>query len=397
MYRSKTSAAITTTVHREMSPRTATTIPSRTAIQSARRKRRSRNQRLAREECASITGCSRNTTSNVPRRYREPCSPLPCDPTFRPGRGVAMVKQAVHRRARPGHVRAEGAEGAELLGKRRRGDVVRRQRGKVAWTADRMQRVDERRAAFLEAVRAVALVESPVDVRRRALRRAARKDEQDPVVLGKLDRLELRAGTRAELRAVAKEEGHVGTEPRSELVESACGHRLAEELVAQAQRRGGVGAAAAETRGDRYALRDPGGELDVAVRGQFSQGACHERVAGEAGDLRALGNTHLDAIRERDALIHGRDLVHAVRTPRADDEREVEFRRRDASLHGSARASVTNSGGGSSSARVAGGRPTVSRARTASARAASPLSSTEFASVLRRCANDASTTRLTRA
>src|SRR2546428_13795812 len=116
-----------------------------------------------------------------PGGYGEPCWPVPCDPTSGRGRGVAMVKQAVHRRARHGHVRAEGAEGAELLGKRRRGDVVRRQRGKVAWTADRMQRVDERRAAFLEAVRAVALVESPVDVRRRALRRAARKDEQDPV------------------------------------------------------------------------------------------------------------------------------------------------------------------------------------------------------------------------
>src|SRR5207237_3622491 len=113
---------------------------------------------------------------------------------------------AVRRRARAGDVGAEGAERAELVRERRGGEIVRRQGGEVARAADGFERVDKRRAATLEVVRRPSLVELRVDVRRRALHHVARKDEQDPVVLRQVERLELAAVPGAEVGTVAEQE-----------------------------------------------------------------------------------------------------------------------------------------------------------------------------------------------
>src|SRR5205823_7349655 len=136
-------------------------------------------------------------------------------------------------------------------------------------------------------------------------------------------------------------------------------------------------------------LGDPRRELDVSVRRQLVERPADEGVARETRYLVALRRTDLDVVGQRYPLVHGRNLVLSVGTARADDQREVDLRRGGGASHGSAAASATKSGGASSSARVAGARPIVSRARTASSRAARPASSSEFASVLRRCANAA--------
>src|SRR5439155_123631 len=168
----------------------------------------------------------------------------------------AVEEESVERGAGTADVGAEGAEPAKLLGERRRREVVRRQRGEVARAADGGQRVEQPPTPLLVAERPLALVERAVDVGGRLLRSVAREQQDDPVVLRQIERLELGAVAGSELRSVAEEERNVGTEARGDALELRRGERLVECLVREAERRRRVGAAAAETGGDRDALLD---------------------------------------------------------------------------------------------------------------------------------------------
>ena len=68
-------------------------------------------------------------------------------------------EEAVDGRAGAGHVGAERAERAQLVGERRRGEIVRRERGEVAGRRERALGAG-RAPALVEARRAVALVEA---------------------------------------------------------------------------------------------------------------------------------------------------------------------------------------------------------------------------------------------
>ena len=71
-----------------------------------------------------------------------------------------------------------------------------------------------------------------------------------------------------------------------ELVQALGRQRLLQRLVREDERGGGVGAAAAEARGDGDPLLDlrRPARLDAGGAGEQLEGATHERVLGEAGD-----------------------------------------------------------------------------------------------------------------
>src|SRR3954454_18335803 len=80
---------------------------------------------------------------------------------------VAVMEEAVHDGPGSADVGPEGAEAGELLGVRRRREVVRRERSQVAWAADLLERVLERGAAVFVALLCSARIESGVDRRGR--------------------------------------------------------------------------------------------------------------------------------------------------------------------------------------------------------------------------------------
>ena len=86
---------------------------------------------------------------------------------------------------------------------------------------------------------------------------------------------------------------------------------------------------------------------------------------GKPLDAKCVGRLDLQPVAEIDALEHRRDLVLAIGSSRADDQREVDLRVR---LHGRARASATNSCGARASARTDGSRPIDSSAAATSSR-----------------------------
>src|SRR5919204_6894614 len=243
--------AIATTVQREMSCASATMIPSRTAIQSAMRMRRARNQRPIRvERCSIAPPCSSDwfapIVSTVPSRNREPSAAVAPQLALGCSRGLAVQEEAVHGGAGAADVGAESAEPEQLVGERRGGKVVRRQRSEVARASGARNGLRERGSAVGKAVARVAQVERGVDRGRRLLPPSVREQEDDPVVLRELERLQLGSGSGAELRAGREEERHVRAEARRELVESLRWQRLRQRLVRQTKRDGGVGASAAE-------------------------------------------------------------------------------------------------------------------------------------------------------
>ena len=145
----------------------------------------------------------------------------------------------------------------------------------------------------------------------------------------------------------------------------------------------------------RGALRTAGSSPAAAQIA--SSAARDERVVREARRRAvASASRKRDLVGEREPLEHGDDLVLAVAPQRADDEREVELRRRvprrARAQRTSASASATNSSGASASARTSRPRPIAASAATTSSRLATPASASEFASVLRRCANAPRTT-----
>src|SRR6266576_4552772 len=139
-----TGIAIATTVHFVKSCVSATRIPSRTAIQRTIRVRRARSQRpLLLVPCSIVGAGSRGLSvaiaSTVPSRHGEPGSAHSAQSALRGGGGPAVLEEAVDGRPGAAHIRAEGAERAELLCKRRRREVVRRQGGEVARAPDRRE------------------------------------------------------------------------------------------------------------------------------------------------------------------------------------------------------------------------------------------------------------------
>ena len=91
-----------------------------------------------------------------------------------------------------------------------------------------------------------------------------------------------------------------------------------------------------------------------------------------------------------------RELVVAVASLRPDAQEEIDLRRRQrphaAGSDARAVARATNAPGCSASARARGSMPAAAHMRSTSGRGAQPASASEFASVLRRCANPADTT-----
>ena len=100
-------------------------------------------------------------------------------------------------------------------------------------------------------------------------------------------------------------------------------------------------------------------------------------------DLTVVSLLDHDVVAKIDPLQKGCDLVFSVVASRADDEAEIDLRRRPA-VHARFRASSTNSCGSSSSARTLGARSIAASAFSTRPRAASPARATEFASVFRR-------------
>src|SRR5262249_6966758 len=218
------------------------------------------------------------------------------------------------------------------------------------------------------------------------------------------DAVERRAVARAQLRAERQEEGHVRPERCRERMQLIVRQRVVERLVGDPESGCRVRAAAAEAGGDRDPLLDR--RLPPGLDAGGARRKAPERAPEDVGDDRRMIAVRrhrdvdplpvrardLDVVVEIDALEHGDDLVLAVVARRADDERQVDLR---VGPHASAAASATNSSGASSSARTFASRPIAPSATTAGSRVTTELSAGELASVLRRWANAASTTRFT--
>src|SRR5690349_19308974 len=116
------------------------------------------------------------------------------------------MKEAVDDGPGAADVGPEGALRGELLSVRRRGEIVRREGGQVARSADLREGVLEGGAALRVAVVASARVESRVDRGGRFLSGPFREHEDDPVVLRQVELLQLGACSSGELRARGQEE-----------------------------------------------------------------------------------------------------------------------------------------------------------------------------------------------
>src|SRR6266511_2809424 len=393
-----TSAARATTVQREMSPRMATMIPSTTAIQRARRRRRSRSQRPARELPPSITGWLYAIDSTVPRWCGQPGTAPGREPLLRRSSLHSVEEETVDGRAGAADVSTEGAEAAQLVRQRRRGEVVRRKDGEITGPVNAREGVVQGLTALVEAAVAATGVEARIDIGRRGLRRLLRKDEQHPVVLREVERLQVGAVAGAELRPVLEEVRNVCAEPRGELVQPFRRERIVEQVIREAEGGGRVRAAASESGRDGDPLANRRGEprLGSGGLGELGESTRDERVPGEAVDGETRRRLDQDPVGEGKPLVDREELVVAVLPARADDECEIELRRGSPAAHSRALASSTNSLGSSSSARTAGPRPIAPSAATAWSREARPASSSEFASVLRRWAKAPSTIVLSR-
>src|SRR5204862_2324463 len=111
-----------------------------------------------------------------------------------------------------------------------------------------------------------------------------RGGSNDPVGWRQGERREERAAAGAGPRAVGEKIRHVRPERGGEVVQLVAWQWLVERLVRESQGGGGVGAAAAEARGDRDLLVDAHAPVPLAcgVRGETPQGVADERVAREA-------------------------------------------------------------------------------------------------------------------
>ena len=174
------------------------------------------------------------------------------------GLGVrAVLEEPVDGRPGAADVGAEGAERAQLVGERRRREVVRRQRGEVARTrparARRAVVRGARRSRRLRCARRTSSYTRPSTAFARAVG-AARGGRSSP------------AGARAASASPPSSSPSCGPASRKNgtsapsSAASSCrrlgGERLVERLVREPERGRGVGAAAAEPGGDRDLLVD---------------------------------------------------------------------------------------------------------------------------------------------
>ena len=231
----------------------------------------------------------------------------------RRARRIALVhEQSVDGRTGAAHVCAERPFGEQLFGERRRREVVRRQRGEVGRAADRVERREQAqrgapriRAGVVEARRRRAL--STASARRR------RQDEHDPVVLRQVERLEVDAPPRRELRPVGEEERDIGAELCRERVQPFARERLRQAARSRAR-------APRQRRSCRLRDRPRRGCASRSARASdrpFPRSTDRARVARACRRRNPV--THvlgrgldLDSVREIDALQDGRDLVVAV-------------------------------------------------------------------------------------
>src|SRR2546423_3677308 len=122
------------------------------------------------------------------------------------------MEEAVDGRTRTADVGAERAESDQLTGEWRRGEIVRRERSEVARSPNAFERVQERGAPGVPALRAISCIERCVHRRGRGLLRVLRQDEQNPEVLRQVDGRERRAVAGTEPRSVDEKERHIGAE-----------------------------------------------------------------------------------------------------------------------------------------------------------------------------------------
>src|SRR5947207_4029063 len=381
-----------------------TSSASTSATIPASRRRRARSQRPERlVPCSMTSPCSsdlpRAIASTVPSGHREPTSP---DRTQGVGRGLrlfAPTEEAVDGRTGAADVGPERSATPQLVNERRRRKVVGRKSREVGRAPDGGKRAAELGTAGPVAASAVPCVEGLVHALGRLLPRAVREHDGDPVVLREIELLEASPVARPELRAGGQEERNVGAELGCNVAKTLPRQRPVERLVREPQGGRRVGAAAAEARCDGDPLPDPGAPTGFGSRraGKSLERTTDERVLRESFDAKLRCTVDRQAVAEIDALVDGRHLVLSVVPAGPDDEREVQLGRRGRASHGSASASATNSSGFKASARVDATRPRLSTAAAASSRVARPASSSEFGSVVRRCANAADTTSFTRA
>ena len=222
------------------------------------------------------------------------------------------------------------------------------------------------------------------------------------------------------LRAAADQgERHVAAELGGDREQVVVGGAQVPQPVERDQGRGGVGAAAGQSAGDRDALADldVGREVEPVVRGEQPPGAdgdvgLVERYVGDVDladrlDAHAplLGRGDAHVVVQADRLVDGVERVEAVLARTADDQGEVDLRgSADGDAHPGRgellevirgpRRSARSRRGGSCSPRVIGSTPAAASARSeASAEPASPRRAGR--SALRRWAKAASTTAKT--
>ena len=285
-----------------------------------------------------------------PKRLRERCC----------GVGVGPIEEEpVERGAGSGDVGAEGSAARISSRERRAREVVR---GSAARSAARDAR---------EAVERARGGARPSRALRRARRRRRRRPRSSSSRVAREKQRRRRSPAagraargrcrrRSELRAVGEEERDVGAEPRPPARQLVGRERRGERSVREAERRRGVGAAAAEAGCDRDVLLDfhAPTRLDSRGRGERSS-AARTSVSPRNPSTRAPAPPRARSGR-RGRSVGGRwHLVLAVVARRPDDEREVDLRGGGARFMQSFSASATNSAGASASARVSAGRPSA--------------------------------------
>ena len=157
--------------------------------------------------------------------------------------------------------------------------------------------------------------------------RAPRQEQHDGESCGSVDGARAGAVASTELRTVGEEERHIGAERRGELVQLPGVERLVELRVREPS-----AVAASELPPPRPAATG----ICFSMRGapavrrvERRERAPHDRVAREPVDGGAVAGSSGGG-REPDALVNGHELVLAVGARRANDEREVDLRRRRA-------------------------------------------------------------------
>ena len=388
----RTSAAIAITVQRETSPREGNHDPFKTAIQRASRSRRSVSQRPARScRSRSRAGCTPSR-----QRYHagavSQVRPLGAHSRLRRACVAPVQKEPVDRRAGARDVGAERAQLAQLGGKRRRREVVRRGARRGRADGEPGERVAQGVAPLGES----ALHRRARRRRRRRragrrLRRAVRDGRARPSspAAGRAAASAVPSPSRAAGRR-ARKNGTSAPSARRELVQA----RRSEAARPAARSRGG---APSPRRSCRRRARPRRGSasgssrearLVAGCRGDRLERSADERVLREPldGELRRALDHDRSASATRwytvttSCLPSARSgpttsarLIFAVAAPRltASASRQLDELGRGELLrtHGSR------------------SRPISSSAATAASRGASPASSSELASVLRRCAN----------